>query len=290
MLKPSRSTFLPVRGIEYHVREWGDPAAPKVILLHGVQDVSASWQFTIDAMKQDWHFIAPDWRGYGMSGWSGAQSYWIPDYVADLHMILAHYTPDEPALMFTHSLGGNVTSVYAGLRPERVKKFINVEGYNIPSVRVEDSWKRYDSWLKEIEKPVSERTYESYEAFARRLRKGNPRMTPERALFLAQHWCKEVPGGVGLRSDPAYNRGSPLSYRLEENMALWKKITSPTLWIEGGASEWLHQMLDKPGEYEARKACYRSLEIERFEEAGHNIHHEEPERLAEVCEAFLLKN
>ena len=104
---------MPIRGLQYHCRIWGDPAAPKVFLLHGAQDVSASWQFTVDEMKQDWHFIAPDWRGYGMTSWGGGQSYYQQDLVGDLHKLLAHYSSDEPAVLMTHSLGGNVSAVYA---------------------------------------------------------------------------------------------------------------------------------------------------------------------------------
>ena len=40
----------------------------------------------------DWHAIAPDWRGYGLTQWSGADSYWFPDYLADLD---AHIERDE---------------------------------------------------------------------------------------------------------------------------------------------------------------------------------------------------
>jgi len=294
-VKPSSSSYLPVRGLRYHVRTWGDPSAPKVILLHGAQDVSASWQFTVDAMKKDWHFIAPDWRGYGMSQWSGSHSYWQPDLTADLNVLLAHFSPDEPARLMTHSLGGNIVGVYAGLKPERVRLFINVEGYNVPSVTIEDTPKRYTAWLDATAKEdAPPRTYPGYEAFAERMRKGNPRLTPERALFLAQHWCKEAPatvagGGVMLRSDPAYGRGSPMCYRLDEQSQYWSRVSAPTLWVEGGQSEWLHILL-KTGEYARRRACYSNLTVERFEQAGHNVHHEEPERLAELCEAFLLKN
>src|SRR6476660_2232553 len=59
--KPSRSTFIPVRGLRYHVREWGDASAPKLFLLHGWMDVSASFQFTVDELQRHWFVIAPDW-------------------------------------------------------------------------------------------------------------------------------------------------------------------------------------------------------------------------------------
>jgi pimeloyl-ACP methyl ester carboxylesterase len=242
-------------------------------------------------MKRDWHFIAPDWRGYGMSAWSGAQSYWQPDLTADLHALLEHFSPDEPARLMTHSLGGNVTGVYAGLKPERVRLFINVEGYNVPAIKPEDAPKKYGAWLDAVAREdVPVRSYPGYEAFAERMRKGNPRLNEERALFLARHWCKDAPGGgVTLRSDPAYARSHPVMYRLDEQSQYWSRVTAPTLWVEGGQSDWLHELI-RTGEYEKRRACYRHLSVARFENAGHNVHHEEPERLAELCEAFLLEH
>ena len=75
-VKPSQSEFIPVRGLNIHCRTWGNASAPKLFMLHGFQDVSASWQFTVDALKEDWHVIAPDWRGNGLSDWSGADAYW----------------------------------------------------------------------------------------------------------------------------------------------------------------------------------------------------------------------
>ena len=282
---------MPIRGLQYHCRIWGDPAAPRVFLLHGAQDVSASWQFSVDEMKQDWHFIAPDWRGYGMTSWGGGQSYYQQDLVGDLHKLLAHYSPDEPAVLMTHSLGGNVSAVYAGLRPSRVRKFLNIEGYNVPAIPTEQLPKRYLAWIENLDKEeLPQRSYPDYQSFANRMRKNNPRLKPERALFLAQHWCKEAPdGGVILRADPAYGRGSPISYRLDEHSQYWNRIVAPTLWVEGGQSDWLLNLLKTP-EYEIRKAAYANLTIERIESAGHIVHHEEPEQLAEICERFLLKD
>ena len=87
-MKPSESVFVDIRGLRYHCRTWGDPAHPKLFLLHGWMDVSASFQFFVDALRGDWHAIAPDWRGYGLTQWSGADSYWFPDYLADLDALL----------------------------------------------------------------------------------------------------------------------------------------------------------------------------------------------------------
>ena len=88
-MRQSESHFPQVRGLRYHVRHWPAPGAPKLVLLHGWMDVSASFQFMVDALRDPWDVYAPDWRGYGLTEWGRADCYWFPDYIADLDALLA---------------------------------------------------------------------------------------------------------------------------------------------------------------------------------------------------------
>jgi pimeloyl-ACP methyl ester carboxylesterase len=114
-MKPSQSVIAAIRGLDYHCRIWGNPRAPIIVLLHGFQDVSASWQFTVDALQGDWFIVAPDWRGYGLTQWSGADAYWFPDYLGDLDALLDEFSLDAPVNLVGHSMGGNVGGLYAGV-------------------------------------------------------------------------------------------------------------------------------------------------------------------------------
>src|SRR5881396_1630908 len=149
-MKPSESVYVPVRGLRYHCRCWGDARAPKLFMLHGWMDVSASFQFVVDALRGDWRVIAPDWRGFGLSEWAKSDSYWFPDYFADLDRLLAHFQPDSPAMLAGHSMGGNVAAMYAGIRPERVAKLVNLEGLGLTGTRAEKAPERYARWLAEL--------------------------------------------------------------------------------------------------------------------------------------------
>jgi pimeloyl-ACP methyl ester carboxylesterase len=142
-MKPSRSEFITVRGLRYHIRHWGSEGAPKLFMTHGWMDVSASFQFMVDCLQRDWHVIAPDWRGYGLTDRVGADTYWFPDYMGDLDVILDHYSPDEPVNLLGHSMGGNVVSVYAGVRPARIKKLINLEGPTRRPGALPNGWMNY---------------------------------------------------------------------------------------------------------------------------------------------------
>ena len=103
-MKPSQSLTVPIRGLDYHVRSWGEADAPKLFMLHGWMDVGASFQFLVDALQRDWHVIAPDWRGFGLSEWS-ADGYWFADYIADLDALLDHFTPGEPVRRALEQVG-----------------------------------------------------------------------------------------------------------------------------------------------------------------------------------------
>src|SRR5256885_12175401 len=111
-MRQSRSEFVNIRTMRYHVRTWGDARAPKLFMLHSWMDVSASFQFVVDELRHDWHVIAPDWRGFGLSEWT-REGYWFPDYIADLDLLLEHFQPESPAYIVGHSMGGNVANLYA---------------------------------------------------------------------------------------------------------------------------------------------------------------------------------
>src|SRR5256885_17019665 len=110
------------------MRTWGSESAPKLFMLHGWMDVSASFQFVVDELRRDWHVIAPDWRGFGLSE-STNDSYWFPDYIADLDAILEHYQPKSAAYVAGHRMGGNVGNLYARIRPQRVGQLVLVAGF-----------------------------------------------------------------------------------------------------------------------------------------------------------------
>ena len=282
-MKDSTSLFVPVRGLRYHVRHWPSRGAPKLLLLHGWMDVSASFQFMVDALRGSWDVYAPDWRGYGLTEWERADSYWFPDYIADLEFLLDRIS-DAPVALVGHSLGGNVATLYAGVRPTRVSKLVNLEGFGMAPTVAAQAPKRYARWLDELADRPRLRPYESFAALAERLQQGNPRLGREKAEFLARHWGKEAGGGVVLRSDPAHKIVNPVLYRYEEIRACWNAVKAPVLWVEGAESETPKRLGIDPAE---RRAAFANLHFQTIAGAGHMLHHDQPEALARVIEEFL---
>ncbi|HEU4376787.1 MAG TPA: alpha/beta fold hydrolase, partial [Telluria sp.] len=232
-MQPSRSEFITVRGLRTHVRHWGREGAPIIFMVHGWMDVGASFQFVADSLVGDWHVIAPDWRGFGLTERAHADTYWFPDYLADLDAMLDHYAPGAAVNLLGHSMGGNVVGIYAGVRPERVRRLINLEGFGMPATSPEKAPRHYAKWLDELRQPAEMRTYPSVAAVAARLQKTNPRLSDERAAFQAPHWSAQNDAGEWeILGDPAHKKPSPILYRVEEVMACWSAISAPVLWVE----------------------------------------------------------
>jgi pimeloyl-ACP methyl ester carboxylesterase len=258
-----------------------------VFLLHGWMDVSASFQFVVDALPGGWDVYAPDWRGYGLTEWGRSDSYWFPDYIADLDCLLEEFESERPANLVGHSLGGNVAALYAGVRPGRVAKLVNLEGFGMQATRPEQAPRRYARWLDELREASQLRPYESFAALADRLQKNNARLSREKAEVLARHWGREEGGGVVLRGDPAHKIVNPVLYRYEEVRACWQQVVAPVLWVDAAGSDTLKRLGLDAAQHAERRAAFRNLEYATVEDAGHMLHHDQPEAVARLIEDFL---
>ena len=288
-MKQSVSQFLEIRGLRYHVRRWPAPGAPKMFLLHGWMDVSASFQFLVDALEKEWDVYAPDWRGYGLTDWGKSDCYWFPDYLADLDAILDHASPGAAVNLVGHSLGGNIGALYAGARPQRVARFANLEGFGMAPTRPEQAPKRYARWLDELRDPPGLRPYASYAELADRLQAGNKRLSRDKAEFLARHWGEEKDGKVLLRSDPAHKIVNPVLYRYEEARACWAAVTAPVLWVEAAQTDTLERINLTPAQVAERRAVFRDVRYAVVPDAGHMLHHDQPRAVAQLLEEFLVR-
>jgi pimeloyl-ACP methyl ester carboxylesterase len=290
-MKPSRSEFLTVRGLRTHVRHWGREGAPKLFMLHGWMDMSASFQFVVDCLQGDWHVIAPDWRGFGLSERGPGDTYWFPDYIADLDFLLDHYAPGEAVTLLGHSMGGNVAGIYAGARPQRVGKLINLEGFGLPASKPEQWPGRLAQWMDELKQPPAMRGYASLAEVAARLQKTNPRLSHERAAFLAEHWAaQDASGQWFILGDPAHKMHGPLLYHLDEVLACSQRITAPVLWVEALETNmwrWMGPKEEARAEVDRRLGHLANVTSRMLPDAGHMLHHDQPEQLACMIEEFL---
>ncbi len=304
--RPSRSRFITVRGLRHHLLEWGDPSLvrpdrPPLVMMHGWMDVAASFQFVVDALASERYVLAFDWRGFGLTDTPGSDTYWLPDYTADLDAMLdalffgaeSAAAAPTPIDLLGHSMGGNVVMIYAGLRPERIRRLVNLEGFGMPATKPSHAPKRYLHWLDELKEPVELRSYDSLAGVAARLRKTNPLLPPERADWLAQHWSRPVTDAAGTRyvilGDPVHKRSTPTQYQRDEVLEIWKQIAAPLLWVEGEQTRletWWGTRYSK-SEFHERLNVVRNAQRHVLSPAGHMLHHDQPEALARLLEEFL---
>ena len=288
-MHPAQSTTeqLTIRGLRYNVRRWGPAEAPRVFMLHGWMDASATFQFVVEALAQDWQVIAPDWRGYGDTDWLG-RAYWFPDYYADLDALLAHYSPDAPAQLVGHSMGASIAAVYAGLRPQRVARLAMLDFLGLKPPADENPADHLLAWLDAQSETPRLRAYPDHATLARRLCAANPRLTEARADFLARHVSRvRADGQVEMACDPWHKVPSPFLYRIEDAMAAWRRIAAPVLMLEAGDGFVSQRFDEDADEYRRRLSCFADVRVIRLADTGHNLQHDRPDAVAAALEDFL---
>ena len=305
----SRSETVSVRGLPYHVRLWGEPSAdqPPLVLLHGWMDVSASWQFVVDQLATSRFVVAPDWRGFGRTPGSPGgpvDGYWMPDYLADLEWLLDHYAGATPVDLVGHSMGGNLAMQYAGVRPARIRRLVNLEGFGMPALAPTEAPARYADWIDQQKRlhrgEMALQTYDGPEGVARRLMKTNPRIAPDKARWLARHWAAPVADGASdgtgdgarwaILGDAAHKVVNAHIYRADEAVALYACIAAPVLAVEAADdsfARWKGRYTR--AEYRARLASVPDARVEVVADAGHMLHHDQPLRVARLIEEFLSR-
>jgi len=284
--KPSRCERLRVRDLTYAIRRWGDPAARPLVLLHGVQDCAATFQFMVDALAQSWNVIAPDWRGHGHSD-RAPRSYWMHDFLADLDALLDALLPGLAIDIVGHSMGGNIGGLYAGLRPERVRRFVSLDGFGPLVDRVPvNMHAALSSFLQPLPSPGT--GYASLGEVADRLMRANHRLPAERASFLAGHSAARDPDGrYRWLFDRSIRSSSPTLHTVAEWGDVWAGATMPVLWIASGDIRPNAPYFGSPV-FAERHRLLPHAETRHVIDTGHNLHHDRPADVAALIEDFLL--
>jgi pimeloyl-ACP methyl ester carboxylesterase len=292
----ARSEIIPIRVNQYHVHVWGTPRkdTPPLVMVHGWMDVGASFQFVVDALRQDRYVIAPDWRGYGKTTGPAVDNYWFPDYLADLDFLLDHYAPGAPVDLVGHSMGGNVVMIYAGARPERIRRLVNLEGFGMSATQPAQAPGRYAKWMDELKAykrgDMALKPYTDASGVARRLMKTNPRLTQDKADWLAQHWAApNAQGQWEIQGHAAHKITNAQLFRVDEVLACYQRITAPVLAVEAAddsLSTWWKGSYTL-AQYHERLQSVPNVQIKVLQDAAHMLHHDQPEQLAQLIEDFL---
>ncbi|HGJ8975517.1 TPA: alpha/beta fold hydrolase [Pseudomonas aeruginosa] len=287
-MKTSYSEFIELNGVRHHIRRWGPPEAPLLVMLHGWMDMSATHQFVVDAFAREWNIVAPDWSGFGKSDWNPG-GYSLLQYVADLDSLLQHYSPDRPVRLIAHSMGANVANIYVGARPQRIGHYVNIEGYApVPGFFEGTLGQTVGRWLDHVRQPGQGRPYADHAQLALRLQESNKRLSAERAEFLAGHLgAYDKDGQVRICADPMTRFFAPISLHREQLMAFWSDLQAPVLCLRGGRSFISKAFDGLEADLAERIAALPNGREVLIPEGTHNMHHEMPEQVAALIESFL---
>ena len=193
-----------------------------------------------------------------------------------------------------HSMGGNVVMLYAGVRPGRIRRLINLEGFGMPATRPEQAPKRYAKWMDELKTlhrgELALKTYADADGVARRLMKTNPRLGEDKAQWLARQWARpNAQGQWEILGDAAHKIVNAQLYRVDEVLEIYQRISAPTLRVDGAGRQ-LAQWWDGKytlAEYRDRIKSVPLLQESVIEDASHMMHHDQPDVVARRIEDFL---
>lgn len=286
---PTSHRFVSQR-LRLHYADWGNRHAPLLILQHGGRDHARSWDQMAQALRKDWHVVCPDLRGHGDSDWSPEGNYRMDAMVYDLAQLVHTLLPDESAkvAIVGHSLGGSVATHFTGLYPEKVARFVNIEGLGPPlPVRREQELPvgdRLRRWIGEKRRASSlrHRSYASLDEALQRMKKQHPGFSDALARHLTTHAARRnEDGSWSWKFDPYCKVWDPSDLPAQEIADLWRAIACPVLLLWGKGSWASSPRAD------GRMEHLPTAELIEYENAGHWPHHDQFERLSADVMAFL---
>jgi pimeloyl-ACP methyl ester carboxylesterase len=260
-------------------------------------DVAASYQFMVDAFSEAFvsqrPIIAMDWRGYGLTETPPTDCYWFPDYLADLDALLDALYPGQAIDLVGHSMGGNVVMMYAGTRPERICRLVNLEGFGMAATQPAQAPSRMAQWLDELKSQRAGsndlKPYADAAGVAARLMKTNCRLSQDKADWLALHWASPGPDGQWrILGDSAHKVINPYLYHVDEALEMYRRISAPVLAVEAAddsLGQWWKGRYTL-AQYHERLQAVPQLEKAVIQDAGHMLQHDQPETLARLIEKF----
>lgn len=284
-----REQFVDALGLPIHFLEWGERNGQPLVLVHGFLDLAYSWTAFVAALQKRqqaplW-IVAPDCRGHGDSGWVGAGGYYhFPDYLFDLDCVLRALGITRCNLI-GHSMGGTISFLYTGTFPDRIARLVLIEGVGPVGQRFADAPLKMAHWIGEVHERGRRhfREYASIEAGADQLRQTNPRLEKKFALELARAAMTQNDRGKWIwKFDPLHRTEAPQPFYVAQAVEFLRRIECPVLVVDGAESRQMRRV-DKQPRYAAIQNCRRAT----IAHAGHMVHQDRPDELAEIVAGFL---
>ncbi|NND82851.1 MAG: alpha/beta hydrolase [Gammaproteobacteria bacterium] len=283
------SQKLDVRGLQYHIQEWGDPSKPLLVLLHGWMDCGATYKYVAPDLVENFFLVAPDLRGFGETEHVPG-GYYFPDYFADLEVILNHYSPNAPVNLVGHSMGGNIALMYAGIRPERIARVMSLESLGLMPTEPKDAVEKYRRWLREIVSAEPAKVYPHAGFLMQSIHKGNPSLPDAVIEELAELWGRPVgdDGAWMLKHDHAHRYANPVRYMHEDVEEIWQQI-SARVGLVMAEHSMQYRGYTEAGRLSRARELLRISDDDYYliENCNHMLHLEQPAQTAAAIKQFF---
>ncbi len=289
--RPDRSWRLDAGGVGIAVYEWGDPDAPPVMCAHGGLDFAATFDLLAPRLADaGWRVVSWDQRGHGNSDRAALYS-WDAD-IRDAFAVIDSIT-HEPTPIVGHSKGGSLMMQFADAMPHRVSKLVNLDGLPTwrpaPDIADRDRTRMLatdlSGWLDHRRASADAvRKPGTIDELARRRGRMNPRLPIEWLRYLVTIGGREDSDGWRWRIDPSMRFGGFGPWRPEWSMWRLASLSMPFLGVLGLIPEEMGWGT-KPNEVEPYLPHGARLEV--FDDTGHFVHIEQPDRVADLVLEFI---
>ena len=266
-----------LHGQRFHYTEWGPPAAPPVVLLHGITGHARTWDDEARLLAERRRVLALDQRGHGDSDPAPDGDYGDDALLGDLDAFV-HALGLGRVSLLALSLGGRVAINYAGRYPAQVERLVVVDiGPEIaPAGRAR---------VGTLMATAPER-FASIEDVITHMRANAPRYTDAMLRHRVQHAVRPLPGGGFTWKYDRALRDAIRQGRLRVPADLWpqwRAIACPTLLVRGAESDVLSD--------ETAKRMIDALPAARLvvvPDAGHTVPGDQPAAFQALLREFLM--
>ena len=256
-----------------------------MLLVHGNRDHCHNWDWVAQALRDEYHIIAPDFRGHGDSAWVYGAAYSHSEYVYDLAQLI-HQQELAPVTIIAHSLGGSVALRYAGVYPENVKKMVVIEGTGGPPAEMEQRpvHERMREWIDHTRKASGRqpKRYDTLEDAYTRMHEANSHLREDQARHLTIHGSNQnEDGSYSWKFDNYTHVMSPFGINREQSRELWSRIDKPVLLVSGSESWFAQESREDPLRY------FQNARHVQINDAGHWLHHDQLGEFLMITREFL---
>jgi pimeloyl-ACP methyl ester carboxylesterase len=288
---PDRRRVVDSSGLAISVYEWGDEAAVPLLLAHGGMDFARTYDvFAPMLAAGGYRVVAWDQRGHGDSEHANLYN-WSAD-TRDALAVLDSVT-HEPCRVVGHSKGAGLMMELADALPHRVSHLVNMDGLpssrNMPDVSDRERTRMRHAeimgWLDHRAAAATKvRRPGTLDELAERRGRMNTRLSKAWLRYLVTVGAEESADGWRWKLDPALRFGGFGPWNPEWSMGRLPGLSVPVLGIlalQPDALGWGTQPEDVEGYFPL------GARLVALEDAGHFVHIEQPERVADLVLEFL---